>query len=74
MDVFVPFLPLERKHVQQCIRRELEKQGRYFDSNMVSKIADELVYFPPEEELYSTSGCKRLEQKIDLHVEDFLLH
>ena len=26
VDVFVPFLPLERRHVKTCVRRELDRR------------------------------------------------
>ena len=27
VDVFVPFLPLERSHVKTCVRNELQRRG-----------------------------------------------
>jgi len=70
VDVFVPFLPLERRHVKICIRNEFNKRNIIFTEEMVDKVAEELIYWPSELKLFSTSGCKRVAQKVDLIVED----
>ena len=70
VDVFVPFLPLERKHVKICVRNEFEKRSVEFSEEMVEKVADELSYWPAELKLFSTSGCKRVAQKVDLMLEE----
>jgi len=36
----------------------------------VDFVADQLTYWPPEIKLFSTSGCKRVAQKVDLMLED----
>merc|ERR1712227_882062 len=59
VDVFVPFLPLERRHVTDTWTEE-----------MVDDIADQLTYWPADLKLFSTSGCKRVAQKVDLLLED----
>ena len=46
VDVFVPFLPLERRHVKICIRNEFER--RYVASwteSMVEEVADQLLHW-----------------------------
>ena len=37
---------------------------------MVEKVTDQLSYWPRDIKLYSSSGCKRVAQKIDLIVEE----
>ena len=72
VDVFVPFLPLERQHVRICVRKEFERrQISWWTETMVDTIADQLSYWPPEIKLFSTSGCKRIAQKVDLMEEEF---
>jgi len=63
IDVYVPFLPMEKKHVMQCVQAELNAQNKKGDIKM---IADQLLYYPPEAKLFSTSGCKKVTQKVDL--------
>jgi len=70
VDVFVPFLPLERKHVKICVRNEFRRREVEFSEDMVDKVADELIYWPVELKLFSTSGCKRVAQKVDLLLEE----
>jgi hypothetical protein len=65
----VPFLPLEKKHVQNCARAELRKYD-FNKSDMkrlqenfekdVDEIADEMVYEKVMFNRFSTSGCKRV--------------
>ena len=70
VDVFVPFLPLERKHVKICVRNEFQRRKVEFTEEMVEKVADEMIYWPAELKLFSTSGCKRVAQKVDLLLEE----
>ncbi|XP_035683219.1 torsin-1A-like [Branchiostoma floridae] len=70
IDVFIPFLPLERQHVKLCIRDDLRAKGHTVTEDVVTKVADELQYFPDREQLYSKSGCKRVSQKVDLIMEE----
>jgi len=72
VDVFVPFLPLERHHVKTCVRKEFKRrQISWWKEAMVDTIADQLSYWPPESKLFSTSGCKRIAQKVDLMEWEF---
>ena len=34
VDVFVPFLPLERKHVKICVRNEFQRRDVAFTEEM----------------------------------------
>ena len=46
VDVFVPFLPLERRHVKICIRNEFERRNVLdWTERMVDEVADQLVYW-----------------------------
>lgn len=69
IDVFVPFLPLEKKHVKLCTAAALTRKGITPEEEVVNDIANQLVYYPPETELYSSSGCKKVEQKVDLFAD-----
>ena len=65
-DHLVPFLPLERTHVKQCIRRDLVKKGFPVIDAIVTAIADQLEYFPPGYEFFSLSGCKKVSSRVDV--------
>lgn len=69
IDVFAPFLPLEKTHVRSCIKTELSKMNKLVSSDFINLVADSLNYFPEETELYAISGCKRIENKVHLQFE-----
>ena len=68
IDFYVPFLPLERDHVRNCIRAEFKNYNITSKANVnyiitdneIEQIVDEHVYEPPGYKKYSTSGCKRV--------------
>lgn len=64
---------MERSHVKMCANDYLSNK-RYKSElsrdELISKVADSLQYFPKGSELFSTSGCKRLAQKIDILLEE----
>lgn len=77
VTAFIPFLPLERRHVKQCIMVDLVNKGflrsydsRELNSALINAIADQLNYYPAEAKLFSTTGCKRVSEKVDFIMED----
>ena len=68
VDHVVPFLPLERTHVKQCIRADASGKGYELNELEVDEVADELKYFPPRSPLFSTTGCRTVTAKVDLQV------
>jgi len=70
IDVYVPFLPMERSHVKRCIEREVEARNASLSEKQIQGIADELNYWPEDTALYSKTGCKRVAQKVDLFLEE----
>lgn len=70
ISAHLPFLPMERKHVRQCIKDSLITKKYYrnhdnIDDRIVREIADQLPYFPDEEKMFSVTGCKRVPEKVD---------
>lgn len=68
IDHLVPFLPLERTHVKQCIRRDLILKGFHVREALVSEIADQMEYFPDGHGFFSVSGCKKVSSRVDVIV------
>ncbi|CAF4087688.1 unnamed protein product, partial [Rotaria sordida] len=73
---FVPFLPLERSHIRTCIQRQLElihKKDKYqyilSDNDITDRVLDLIEFSPPNSLLYSVSGCKKVQQKLDFILE-----
>ncbi|XP_027623108.1 torsin-1A [Tupaia chinensis] len=70
IDYFVPFLPLEYKHVKMCIRVEMQARGYAIDEDIVSRVAEEMTFFPKEERVFSDKGCKTVFTKLDYYYDD----
>ena len=70
IDVYVPFLPLERRHVRLCVMKEAEDRNLTMSDSAVTSVVDSLTYWPPDTQLFSTTGCKRISNKLDLYQEE----
>ncbi|XP_033730899.1 torsin-1B-like [Pecten maximus] len=68
----VPFLPLTETHVKSCIIRDLYLKNMVPNKETIEKILGELPFNQPGEkgDRYSTTGCKRVSSKVDLHMDD----
>ncbi|XP_070811738.1 prosalusin [Pituophis catenifer annectens] len=64
IDVFVPFLPLRQHHVKQCVVNEMAGQGLTPRPDVVDGVADSFSYFPEEEKIFSSTGCKTVSSRI----------
>lgn len=72
ISLFVPFLPLEREHVKLCIRDDLLSKNQSVTDELINSVADTLQYEPQDNPIFSKSGCKRVSQKVDFMIEDYL--
>ncbi|XP_071768135.1 torsin-1A isoform X1 [Centroberyx gerrardi] len=68
VDFFVPFLPLEHKHVVLCALAEMEAKGLRRDPDVADRVARDLVYFPKPERVFSVKGCKTIDSKLDYYT------
>ncbi|XP_074871487.1 torsin-1A-like [Carettochelys insculpta] len=68
VDYFIPFLPLEYKHVKQCIQKELRYQGLREDEDLIIQIASAMSDYPNEDRIYSSKGCKTVASKVNLNT------
>ncbi len=68
VDFFVPFLPLEYKHVIQCGLAEMVFKGLAPDKEVVETMAHDLNYFPKEERIFSMQGCKIIPARLDFYI------
>ncbi|XP_072310592.1 torsin family 1 isoform X2 [Eucyclogobius newberryi] len=67
VDFFVPFLPLEYKHVVQCVLAEMEARDLEPDKGIANQVARDLIYFPKSERVFSATGCKTIISKLDYY-------
>lgn len=71
IDFYVPFLPLERKHVKLCIKDYVNsKYNTSAEDDFLEKVANEIEFDPPDIQLYSKTGCKRIPKKVDVFISD----
>lgn len=69
VDHYIPFLPLELKHVRQCVLVEMAHLNITQDSDLADEVAGNMPYFPKEEKIFSLKGCKTVRQKLALHID-----
>ena len=75
IDAYIPFLPLEKKHVRRCVIDYLKLHHNKVDPlkdpgrEFIRDIADEMEYQPPDTQLYSRTGCKRVRTKVDALID-----
>ena len=74
ISAYVPFLPLESKHIRQCIKDYLLSRKYYktygdICEEKVTEIADQLHYYPGEGQIFSTTGCRRVPEKTALVMD-----
>lgn len=64
IDLLVPFLPLKQHHVKQCVVNELTQQGLEVRQDIIKAVADSIPYFPEEERVFSSTGCKTVSSRV----------
>ena len=69
IDVVVPFLPLEKVHVEACIRADLRAKRVARDESTVQQVLQEVTFLPNHKPLFSKSGCKNVPVKVDLTIK-----
>ncbi|XP_004643526.1 torsin-3A isoform X2 [Octodon degus] len=65
IDFFVPFLPLEYRHVRLCVRDAFLGQELPYSEEVLDEVAKMMTYVPKEEQLFSSQGCKSISQRIN---------
>jgi len=70
VDHYIPFLPLELKHVRQCVVAEMVDLKMAQDFDLADKVAREMPFFPEKEKIFSVKGCKSVRQKLFLYTDD----
>ncbi|XP_056589474.1 torsin-1A-like [Triplophysa dalaica] len=68
VDHFVPFLPLELKHLKQCVLAEMTYMNITHDYDVMDSVLKDMPFFPPEEEAFSIKGCKTIHNKLGLYT------
>lgn len=64
LDVLVPFLPLQMHHVRHCVLNELAQLGLEPRDEVIQAVLDSTTFFPDDEQLFSSNGCKTVASRI----------
>uniref|UniRef100_A0A8C2DTJ5 Torsin family 1 like 3 n=1 Tax=Cyprinus carpio TaxID=7962 RepID=A0A8C2DTJ5_CYPCA len=67
IDHYIPFLPLELKHVRQCVMAEMVHLKMTQDSDLADKVARAMPYYPEKERIFAYKGCKSVRQKLSIY-------
>ncbi|XP_005104539.1 torsin-1A [Aplysia californica] len=75
ITAFIPFLPLEKSHVKKCITdalidRKYFKKRHTIPSEVIDSVLKELTFTPTTEQIFSSTGCKRVSEKVDYVMMD----
>ncbi|XP_019124685.2 torsin-1A [Larimichthys crocea] len=68
VDFFVPFLPLEYRHVVQCVLAEMKAKNLKPKKSVAEQVARDLVYSPKSERAFAVKGCKTIGSKLDYYI------
>ncbi|KAJ8372644.1 hypothetical protein AAFF_G00280600 [Aldrovandia affinis] len=66
VDFFIPFLPLEYRHVRLCVLAHMAAMGLPWSEDLADHVAREMQYFPREDRVFSVTGCKRVRARLDI--------
>ena len=70
IESVVPFLPLEKRHVAKCIEEDIDnKHNTCASPHVVAKVLDELTFFPQNDPVFSSAGCRKVGSKVDFVVD-----
>ena len=71
IDQYIPFLPLEKEHIKQCIVQYLhDERGfpnpmKYPGGKFIEEAANDLIYLPSDTEVFAQFGCRKVKNIVD---------
>ncbi|XP_072020423.1 torsin-1A-like [Amphiura filiformis] len=66
---YIPFLPLEREHVELCIEEEGIKMGLPpLSEEMMYKVVENIEFWPEDTQRFAVKGCKNARDKLKLYA------
>lgn len=68
IDHYIPFLPLEKRHLVKCLEAEFKHWNQTPDPEIIETIINEHISFD-ETGLFARSGCKKLDKKVAAEVK-----
>ena len=68
LTALVPFLPLEQSHVEQCVQHDLQVKGHKVRPDVIEKVVNDILFFPPSSPVFAASGCRKVTTLVDLKL------
>ncbi|SPP77680.1 torsin-like protein [Drosophila guanche] len=68
IDHYIPFLPMEKAHVVQCLEAEFRRWGKQPDKDIINEILSSSISYDRMHGLFVSSGCKTLEKKVAMAI------
>ncbi|KAJ8984743.1 hypothetical protein NQ317_005008 [Molorchus minor] len=69
IDHYIPFLPMQEKHVIECIKDEFRQRDVLFPNPIhIRQVLDFIEWGPDSSKLFSKTGCKRISSKVMILV------
>ncbi|KAI8035473.1 torsin-like protein [Drosophila gunungcola] len=68
IDHYIPFLPMEKVHVVQCLEAEFRRWHRQPDKQIIVDILSSSISYDRTHGLFAISGCKTLEKKVAMAI------
>ncbi|KAI6646319.1 Torsin-1B [Oopsacas minuta] len=69
IDASIPFLPLEKGHIKDCIKRAILGRGEFPYESIIKKVLKDVRFVPEGIERFAEVGCKRIDQIITDYLE-----
>lgn len=66
--VAVPYLPLEKTHLRQCILQDLQLKNKQASEVIVNNVIEHFRFYPKGLEYFSATGCKSVSSHVNLYV------
>jgi len=64
----VPFLPLTRDHVRECIGNHLKHSNAQMNPKEINILLDNMSFFSPDFPIFSKNGCKQVSLRVNAVV------
>lgn len=64
----VPYLPLEKMQLEQCIRHDLLSKKKTASPELMNKIIQHFRFLPHRKEYFVASGCKTVSSHVNLYL------
>ncbi|KAL7744652.1 hypothetical protein ACLKA6_017158 [Drosophila palustris] len=70
IDHYIPFLALEKAHIVQCVEAEFHRWNVFPTQSQINTVVNSAIIYEPVHSMFATSGCKTIEKKVAMVVNE----